>query len=384
MPRILAPTLFALSIVFAGCASGFRASPHYSAVTRHLDVGGDVLLYADVEGDLASAADYLDTLLAKLSQTYDEPKLQRLKAKHILKQLGLDQILALGLSSARDGKVFHNKAFLQYGQERRGLLLLTGTPPRALEVAAQAPADVDVAFESDLKIKSLVDLAQTIANDISPRETQEMFAGLDEKLPGTSLPLRELLAHLDTRVVGLLRIDEQRRFPWPGEEVVLPGFDLLVSADALGLLFDAYQGVLRGLPNVTSSVEGDLQWLELTISLPGAEWLRPVLAKNLKTGRLFLATNKAFVKEFLAAKSDGKLFQAADFARATARFPAKANALGYLSSGFAGKLARFLRPLGKDDKDTQIGIDIALDLLPPPGMPFATLQANLPDGLYHV
>jgi hypothetical protein len=378
----------ALAILLGACASSapFTPSPHYATVTKHLDVGGQVLVYADVDGDLAAGAEYLDKLIEQTRALYPDLKLDRVSAQRILRQLGLDQVPAMGLSSSREGKIFHNRAFFEYGKERRGLLLMTGTGPRELEVVRQAPVDADLVFESDIKLKSLFDLIETIAKEIGGKESEALFAELDEQLPGTPLTLRQLIGHLDTRLVGVLRVDERRAFILPGnDQVQIPGFDLLLSADDLGVLFDVYQGMLRMLPNVKVSEDGDMQWIEIDAGIAGAPWLQPVLAKNAKTGRLFVATGKGFVTEYLADKKGGKqpLCQAADWKRATARFEAKANALTYMSGAFVPKVERFVRPLGKDDKELQMGIDVLLGLLPEAGIPFAAQQVNLADGLYY-
>jgi hypothetical protein len=374
-----------LTIPVAACASSapFTPSPHYATVTEHLDVGGQVLVYADVEGDLAAGAEYLDRLIQQTRTLYPDLKLDRVSVQRILRQLGLDQVPAMGLSSSREGKIFHNRAFFEYGKERRGLLLMTGTGPREMEVVRQAPVDADLVFESDIKLKSLFDLIETIAKEIGGKDGEALFAGLDEQLPGTPLTLRQLIGHLDTRLVGVLRVDERRGFTLPGnEQVQIPGFDLLLSADDLGVLFDVYQGMLRMLPNVKVSQDGDMQWIEIDAGIAGAPWLQPVLAKNPKTGRLFVATSKGFASEYLADKKGGKqpLRQAADWKRATARFEAKANALTYMSGAFVPKVERFVRPLGKE---LQMGIDVLLGLLPEAGIPFAAQQVNLDDGLYY-
>ena len=374
-----------LLLTLSACGSSFTRSPHYAGVTKHLDVGGDVLVYADVEGDLPAAADYLDKILERVKKTYPDLKLDRVNAKRILHQLGLDQVLAMGLSSTRDGKMFHNKVFFEYGNDRRGLLLLTGAPPRELEVARQAPGDVDIAFESDFKVKSFLELIKTIAKDIGGKDGQALFASLNEKLPSTSVSFNQLIGHLDTRVVGLIRVDYQRAFVVPGEEkITVPGFDVLLAIDDLAILFDAYHGQLETLPSVKTSAEGDLQYVEFEAAVPGAAWLKPVLVKDAKSGRVFAASSKGFVKEYLAEKTGGKaLGQATDFRRATAGFLPQANALTYVSSAFTPKVLRFIRPLGKKDKDVQAGIDLMMELLPEEGIPFAAEQVHLPDGLYY-
>jgi hypothetical protein len=378
-----------LAMGLGACASpnNFRPSPHFSSVVKHLDVGGKVFLYADVEGDLSAGAAYLDHLLEKANKAFPDLKLGRIRAKHVLEQLGLDQILALGLSSTQDGKVFHNKTFIRYGNPRRGLLLLTGAPPRELEIAKQAPGDADIVFETDLRLKSFFDLVEAIAKDVAGDQAKDLFANLDDKIPGTALGLRRLIEQLDTRLLGVLRVDFDRSFvvPAEGKNLTVPGFDLLLGIDNMAVLFDAIEGSLRQIPGVTASTDGDWQYLEVDASIPGATWLKPVLAKDKKTGRLLLATSRAFMKEFLSDKRAAKkqLAQAPDFKGATAGFEPRANGLSYMSGAFLAKLARFLQPLGKEDSQVQTGIDFFLDFLPEAGIPFATQQVNLPDGLFY-
>jgi protein-disulfide isomerase len=374
----------ALGLSLTACASGFEASPHYATVAKHLDVGGQALLFTDVDGDVAAGAAYLDKLIERARTSFPDFKLERVNTKRLVGQLGLDQVQAIGLSSSRDGQAFHNKAFFAYGRPRRGLLLMADTPPHESEVLRQAPADVDLVFESDLHLKSLASLIETIAVELGGKDGQELFAPLDEKLPMTQLSLRQVIERLDTRLLGVVRIDEQRSFAWPGEpKVAVPGFDVLLALDGMAVVFDAYAGLLRKLPNATATAEGDMEWIEVDAGIDGAPWLKPVLAKNAKTGRLFLATSKAFAKEYLAEKPEGKrLAKAADWKRASARFLPKANGTTFVSGALLGKVERFVRPLAKNDKQAQAGIDVVMDLLPAPGMPYAAQQVNLDDGVY--
>jgi protein-disulfide isomerase len=377
--------LFALTLVLTGCASSGagQPSPHFSDVAKHLDVGGQLLVYGDVEGDLSSAAAEVDRAIARLAASYPAFKLQPIHAKHIVEQLGLDQIVAFGLSSKRDGKIFHNKSFLKYGHDRRGILLLTEAPPHEIEIARQAPANIDLGFESDLKIKSLLALVEAIAKDAAGEQAIDLFSGLDTPLWGTSLKLRTLLDRLDTRLVGVLRVDERRSFVWPDTKLTVPSVDLLLSLDDVAILFDALESLAHGLPGIHSGVDGDFHFLEIDPPIPGANWLRPVLAKNSRDGRVFLATSKDFIKEYWSPKTDGKaiLAQAPDFKRATTGFERKANGLSYVSAGFVPKLTRFLRPLGTDDPQRRAGTDYFLDLLGEAAVPMAAEQVNLPDGL---
>jgi len=237
-----------------------------------------------------------------------------------------------------------------------------------------------------VKIKSLWGLFEAIARDIGGKEAKELLGDLDKKLPGSTLSLRQLIGHLDTRLVGVLRVDEKRSFTWPGEDkLTVPGIDLFLSVDDLSVLFDAYEEMLRILPGAKITVEGDMHWFEFDLGVPGAAWLKPVLAKNAKSGRLFVATSKSFVEEFLRDKAAAKteLAQAPDWKRATSRFMPEANALTFMSGAFLPKVARFVRPLAKGNETMQTSVDLILDLLPEGGIPFAAQQVSLPGGLYY-
>jgi hypothetical protein len=64
----------ALGLSLTACASGFEASPHYATVAKHLDVGGQVLLFTDVDGDVAAGAAYLDKLIERARTSFPDFK----------------------------------------------------------------------------------------------------------------------------------------------------------------------------------------------------------------------------------------------------------------------------------------------------------------------
>jgi len=391
MKTAVASAGLASILALGGCAAQTAAnpSPHFSDVAKHLDMGGEVFAYADVDGDLSALADQLDQLIKRVSTVSPELHLERIKARRILGQLGLDDLLAFGLSSTKDGKVFHNKAFLQQRSPRRGLLLLTGAAPRDLESIRQAPGDADLVFETDLKVKSLFDLGESILRDIRGSDAKDWLDGLDEKIPGTSLTLRRTIEQLDTRLVGVMRVavPEGLSLTTDGNGFTKPvALDLLIAVDNMAVLFDAIEGLLRPIPSkgpIRFSQDGDLRLIETDVPVRGIVGLKPVLAKDTKTGRVFLATSVAFVKEFLSDKAAAgkRLGDAPEFKIATAGF-LKANGFSYLSGTFFPKLARILAAFGKDDAEEQAGIDLFVSLLPDGGSPFAAQQVNLPDGLY--
>ena len=373
-----------LGLVLGACAT--PTSPHFTSVANHLDQGGKVFLYTDIEGDLPAGAEYLDKLLARLGKVSPELHLERINANRLLGQLGLDTLQAFGLSSTQEGAVFHNKAFLKHQGPRRGLLLLTGEAPRPLEITRQAPANADVVFESDLRIKTLVDLFEGIVKDTLGPDANEVLEFLDEKTPAGSLTVRQLIDQLDTRIMGILRVDIPRDFVLSKHSQGKPmTLDLLVAADRFAVLFDAADRLLRLIPSIKRSTEGDWQYLEMAIPVPQISGLAPVLAKNGKTGRVLLASNRGVVKEFLGAPATGtKLGDTPEFKVATAGFAPQANGFSYVSGAFLPKVVQLARALGQTDREVREALDLIVDLLPTEGMTFASQQVNLPDGLSYI
>ena len=85
-----------------------KRSAHFDSVARHLDLGGAVYAYVDVDGDLSRLVGQVKELLA-LAQKENSglrnlpPFLQRLNLEFILDLLGVGNIQAVGLSSYKGG-----------------------------------------------------------------------------------------------------------------------------------------------------------------------------------------------------------------------------------------------------------------------------------------
>ncbi len=101
-------------------------SAHFDAVNKHLELGGVLYGYMDIDGDVAKLGDAVSEAVAKAAETNPALAMARQDYAQIFAELGLTNIQALGLSSVRDGDGFRNRSFLYTPEGRRGLLAIMG------------------------------------------------------------------------------------------------------------------------------------------------------------------------------------------------------------------------------------------------------------------
>jgi hypothetical protein len=356
-------------------------SAHFEKVFKHLDLGGSVFMYMDIEGDVQSAAEFVNNLIKRIPQKDEDQRLANVDAVKISQQLGLNTILAGGLSSYRDGKIYRNKAFICNQGPREGLLLISGSAPHTLEAPYRAPQDADIVFENDLNLKAIYDVVMAVLHDVASNEADQIASKVDEKIPGVTLTYREIINQLNTRVVGVIRVDKDKTFSLPTVNIAVPYTELLLGLDNMGFLFDAVQEKLKSIPVIQIAEDGTMKLLELSISLPGTmSGYRPVLAKDSKTNRLWLSTSRTFLKEYFSEKA--VLAQSPEFRQATKNFPVEANGISYMGPAMIAKLQKLLGSIATISPDINDVVEIMRALLPEPGIATATTYSNLPDGIF--
>ena len=111
--RTLLPALLCASLLTtASCGVGVlpetKRSAHFMATTKHLDLGGHVYLYADLDGDIKKITDLIAGWFEDLQKENPDPDLAKIDIRKLVTLLGFDEILAVGLSSYKDGEIFRN------------------------------------------------------------------------------------------------------------------------------------------------------------------------------------------------------------------------------------------------------------------------------------
>ncbi len=361
--------------------TGFQ-SPHYKAVSDRLDLGGQVFVYVDIEGDAEKGAEFVDDILKKYKKDIRVDALQKLNVVQIVKMLGLDQVKAFGLSSYRDGNVFRNRAFIRKPGEPKGLTRMLSRPARAFEIARKAPADTDIAFEADLQLKTLYEVVAQVLREVMGEQAEQWLHVVHSPIGKLSLSYIQLIEKLDTRLVGMLRVNAGKHINIPGAEFSFPHTEVLLGIDDLGIVFDELIKLLGKVPFVKITEEGDWHFIESAMPMPGDLSLyNLVLAKQKSTQRLFFATSRALLESYFDEEKP-TLQAAAEFKTAMKGLPTEGNSLHYMSPRFTAVVKEFLVNLSKAYPDAGEGVDLVSALLPQSDLAVASVRKNLPDGVF--
>jgi hypothetical protein len=378
--------LFALVTLATGCASNNllpaqKRSVHFEKTVKHLDLGGTVFVYADIAGDFEKLAEFVDGMAKQFAVLKKDEALSKINFKALIAKMGFNELQSVGMSSHRQGKLFHNKAFLLYQGPRKGFMKATGGSPHAFETPKWAPANVDLVFEKDFNGRVILKVVSSIMRDVMGDKAGKILKQLDKSIPGLKISPREVIEALDTRLIGVVRIDDSKIIRLPDSDFDFPFTEMLLAIDQFGFVFDDLVEKAAALPMLEVKKDDRFHTLSVVKQLPGdLNAYHPLLAKDMESGRVYLATTRAFLDEMNAGKNS--LGKAKNFTQATQGLPCQGNSLVYTSDKFVGKLNVFLAGMLKHLPDAAASIDFFQSLLPEPGMATAQVIANLPDGIY--
>ncbi|MGA2052671.1 MAG: hypothetical protein ABSH19_05105, partial [Opitutales bacterium] len=299
-------------------------------------------------------------------------------------QLGLYGIAGGGLSSwqAPGDVLHHNRAFLYVPDGRQGLLQVFGGDPVPFITPSLAPIDADLAGECTLNLKAIADLALGYVNTIGgPAQLDKVMAQLKQPVaPNTTVTWQWLIAHLDTRLAVIARVDPAHTIALPNGQSI-PQVDFLVSLDGFADLFTQLQPLLAAL-----GVVGEKNGVKTAVSaapMPGPfASYQPELLADPKTNRLYLVSNPAFADVTVFAQGP-RLALSNDFVAATDGLPTTGNGLSYISKkGFDTFIQVYDQSLAALPASSRQAVDQAafgdLEHLP---HGVASAQVNLPDGI---
>jgi hypothetical protein len=356
-----------------------HGSPHFDAVSARLQLGGTVYAYADIEGDAERAADFLLTVLRDLPGLLEEQGSHRVTAAALARILGLDQVLAIGLSSYRADDLYRNRGFVHHTGARQGLLELFGGEPATFEMVAMAPPSADLIWEQQIDIPALLDIVRDLGAlgiGMSPEELEE---ALGEPALDLDISWNAVLRGLRTTAGLIVAVDESRPLQIPGESFWFPYTDFVLRIDGLSELGDAIGRRAANDPFVASqSTDG---WLIMSpaIELP-PPWntYQPSVVQELATGRMFVTSSPAFLWTCLA--SGGTVTTAPDFTRSFEGLPRSGNGLMYVSPRMTRQMHSLLDRVISSD-GASVTTSLIRFLLPDVGYPAGWIARNEQDGL---
>lgn len=379
----------ALTLFWTGAAPSqtVAPSPSFEAVRARLELGGPVFVFIDYEDQIAQIGRDVGKMIADL--VADDPALAIFRQDYaaILDELGLSGIKAVGMSSTRRGTTYHNRVFLHAPEPRRGLLAGFGGPAGPFAAAALAPQDTDLLMEHELDIKAITDAFTAVAKRFRAgcrdRHGRRGDRGPDGHAGrGCDRHDRQFAGRfsLVLRLGDIAMPDPTRLEEW-GLGLAQKG-DLLLRAEGIGRRLLPMIRDVRELVPMTIAGRRAFRASE-TIPVLGQN--QPVLVFDDDT--VLLASSALFAEQSLT-RGDRALAQAPGFRQTLTEIGLdRGNSILYGTP----RLVRMLRSAvlagaemaaaSADEPAMGPILQSVINRLPDANKPFASVAANLPDGI---
>lgn len=353
-----------------------ECSRHFAAVSRHLELGGVLYGYVDVDGDIERLAGVLRGVADSVAA--DQPQAAVLKQDFaaIFTDLGLADVKAVGLSSVPDPTGgFRNRCFFYTPNGRRGLLAGLGGPAAPFQNLQLAPADADLFCENELDLPAIYAALRAIVSRVGGEATANVLESTIKSAGNeTGLSALDLVQRWKGRTTCVLRFEKAGAIALPTPEPLqLPAFSLLLRFDGIA---PALKALLDRLPAFDRAEQNGVAFYALKPRLPLENW-SPLVA--IEGDALYLASSRAFYDD--CRGSGARLAAHPAFAAALAKLGPDGNGLSYLSPQFFTRL-RQLPDLNRGgNPELARALALATRNLPSPAQPLVSVRTNLPDGV---
>lgn len=352
-------------------------SRHFMAVSQHLELGGTLYGYADIDGDAQKVAGVLSELLGHIAKAQPQaaPFAQQ-DYQALFQLLGFNDVKAIGFSSVPDGTgFFRNTAFFHTPEQRHGLLAGLGGEPGPLKHVRYAPADADVFAETELDVPAVYATVRAVVEKIGGEKSGgAMEDGLKKAGQMAAISLLDLINGMKGHASFVLRFDAERNLRMPGPNAMtVPAFSFLLCVDGIG---QALTPALERSPVFAKTTREALTLFELKGPLP-LEGIRPVIA--IEGGTVYLATSTGFLDECRGATP--RLGDTEAFRQALAQVGEQGNGLAYVTPHVFARL-RALESMNPGlPEESKTALRLVTSKLPQPDRPLVSMRTNLADGI---
>jgi type IV pilus assembly protein PilA len=352
-------------------------SRNFAAVNKHLELGGTLYGYVDVDGDLLKLTGQLQGFATDVAKTQPGAGMvaqQDLAA--IVTMLGLTDVKALGVSSVPDGSgFFRNRVFVYTGGERHGLMAGLGGKPAPFKHLGLAPADASLFGESELDLavvyRTLKEVVVKIAGEPAGNQLE---AALKKAGEAATISYLDLIYGLKGRSAVVMRVDAEKTFRTPGREgIEFPAFSLLACVEGVGQIVESSLAKARELRRNDS---GSLHVYELTQKFP-IEGLQPVIVVD--GSMLYVTTSLAFLNECREQKAG--LAQSAEFKTALAQLGTEGNGLTFVSPRLFSRIREIEKLNPNLPVQAKSVLNLMLAQMPQPDRPLVSVRTNMEDGI---
>lgn len=311
-------------------------SPHYGAMDSHLDRGGQLYGYMDVDGDLAGLYDFGQKFYEGIAKSQPGQVPPDLDIKGMLSELGLHGVTAAGMSSVKLGAgSYRNKTYFHTPNGRQGLLKLMGTEAKEFQALGMAPEKSDLVFEQEFDLSALMEIVLGIGKRLPEPIQQPMMDGLKQPLPipGLGLTVADILQKSKGRLLVCAGIVEGEKMPIPDPKVEIPAIDAVIALQGMGWLFEELRKQIPPPDQGGPPVEDTADSVKITVPVPPGQLgiYAPLAYFDKKADMLYFASRPAYLDSFRGAAGP-KLTADPDYKAIAAGLPTKGNSLSYVSA----------------------------------------------------
>jgi hypothetical protein len=363
--------------VTVGVVKETERSKNFTAVNKHLELGGTLYGYVDVDGDVLKMAGELQGFLTEMAKSQPPAAMfaqQDLAA--IVTMLGLTDVKALGVSSVPDGNgFFRNRLFIYTGGERHGLMAALGGKPAPFKHLGLAPADAAFYGESEMDLgaayRTLKDVVTKVAGE---PVSNNLETALKKAGEAATISYLDLIYGLKGRTAIVLRLDAEKTMRLPGPQpVLIPAFAVLMCVEGVGKVVESS---LENVKELRRSDSGTLHVYQPARPIP-VEGFQPAIVIDGST--LYVTTSLAFLNECREQKSG--LAQTPEFQKSLAQLGAEGNGLTYLHP----RLFERIRDIEKLNPNVPPPVKSALGFIlaqmPKSDRPLVSVRTNMDDGI---
>lgn len=287
----------------------------FDAVARHLDFGGELLVYLSTENFLKTASAKLDQIVPVLMATANMGPVEKAQAaaawnwvSRLTSKSGLNEVSGFGASSIAIAPGHYQSKWMLHHYEGQGkgvMWQIAPSAPNALDFISYFPETTAMATGGNVALAPLWDaVCAESGSDVQFAAGVQAATQAFEQYSG--LKLAKVLAAIGPDCGLIVTLDESRKATVPsgahGESITIPepGLALLIQVKDEAVL----NWVDRELAKVPTVVKADEPGLKLRLLQSQATpvpFLRPAVAwsKDL----LIIASNDALVREIVAVKA---------------------------------------------------------------------------------
>lgn len=287
-------------------------------VTNNLDMDGQFFMANNIEGDLGKIA-ALGTDFAQNAEKNGKSCLpEGMDFTALLKDFGMDELVAYGRSAKFEGDHWVSKMYLQNNGSKKGVFSMMGEESTTYQVINFAPAGTDMVMEWSVDTRQLMNCMKSVP------KCEKMEKWMSRKMPAGG-DMKDMLNAFKMKMSLAVKLDDKVREVCPVyPEYTFPKLHGCMRMEGANLMWKQIEGMAGFMMKVEKQADGTL----LMTPHKQRKNMNVVMVMDTKNDLLWAATSPEFLAE---CRGDGaKLAADADF-KTISGGSTTGNALGYIS-----------------------------------------------------